>query len=346
MNLPAFRSWAARRLRYRVTRGGALFALALSLTGAGAFVSGNNLLFLIFSAMLALLLVSDFLSRLVLSGLELELLLPEHVSARVATPARIRLRNVKRLTPSFSIELAGVPGALNAVPPILTTPLYFPLIPGHAVIDAPVDVTFPRRGRHRENLFALSTRFPFGFMRKSTTVALRRETVVYPALEPSAEAQAAFDELAGEIEKNVRGAGTDFYRIRPYETTDGARMVDWKSSAHSGSLQVREFSREQQCGVEVFLDRRMPPGAGDAFERAVERCAFTVWELSGRDIEVRFRSQRFAFALPDDGEVYAILSFLALAEPIVAAGRTGDEQDADSTDSSRLRIVFIASSGS
>jgi uncharacterized protein (DUF58 family) len=320
--------------------------MALALTGAGAFASGNNLLFLIFSAMLALLLVSDFLSRLVLSGLELELLLPEHVSARVATPARIRLRNVKRLTPSFSIELSGVPGALNAEPPILTTPLYLPLVPGHAVIDAPVDVTFPHRGRHRENLFALSTKFPFGFMRKSTTVALRRETIVYPALEPTVEAQAAFDELAGEIEKNIRGAGTDFYRIRPYETTDGARMVDWKSSAHSGSLQVREFSREQQTGVEVFLDRRIPPGAGDAFERAIERCAFVVWELSGRDVEVRFRSQRFAFTIPDDGEVYALLRFLALAEPIVTAVSPSDEPDPDAEDSSRLRVVFSADSGS
>jgi uncharacterized protein (DUF58 family) len=337
----AFRTWASRRLRYRVTRGGALFAMALALTGAGAFASGNNLLFLIFSAMLALLLVSDFLSRLVLSGLELELLLPEHVSARVPTPARIRLRNVKRLTPSFSIELTGVPGILNHEPPILTTPLYLPLIPGHAVIEAPIHVTFPHRGRHRENLFALSTKFPFGFMRKSTTVALRRETIVYPALEPSEEAQAVFDELAGEIEKNVRGAGTDFYRIRPYETSDGARMVDWKSSAHSGALQVREFSREQQCAVDLFLDRRIPPGAVEAFERAVERCAFVVWELSGRDVEVCFRSQRFAFALPEEGEVYAILRFLALAEPIVTLGPSADAPDFESEPSS-LRVVFSA----
>lgn len=340
MKLRTFRAWASRRLRYRVTRGGALFAMALALTGAGAFASGNNLLFLIFSAMLALLLVSDFLSRLVLSGLELELLLPEHVSARVPTPARIRLRNIKRLTPSFSIELAGLPGTINAEPPILTTPLYLPLIPGHAVIDAPIDVTFPHRGRHRENLFALSTKFPFGFMRKSTTVALRRETIVYPALEPTEESQAAFDELIGEIEKNVRGAGTDFYRIRPYETSDGARMVDWKSSAKSGALQVREFSREQQRAVEVFFDRRIPPGAVDAFERAIERCAFVVWELSARDVEVRFRSQRFVFAIPEDGEVYVILRFLALAEPIVTAGPPAYEPELDSEDSSSVKIVF------
>src|SRR5580693_7086017 len=146
------------RVRYRVTRGGLLFALALILTGAGAFVSANNLLFLVFSAMLALLLVSGFLSRLVLSGLELELLLPEHVSARATTPARVRIRNLKRLTPSFSIELAGRRDAVSHTPSILNTPLYFPIIPGQGVIEAAIEVTFAFRGRHRENLFAISTR--------------------------------------------------------------------------------------------------------------------------------------------------------------------------------------------
>src|SRR5271154_2049657 len=145
-----------RRIRYRVTSGGALFMLALALTGAGAF----------------------------LSGLELELLLPEHVSARMPTQARERIRHLKRLTPSFSIELAGQPGSIDNSPSILKTPVYFPFISGRRAIEAPVDVVFPDRGRHRENLFVISTKFPFGFLRKSTTVALRRETIVYPALEP------------------------------------------------------------------------------------------------------------------------------------------------------------------
>src|ERR1700743_1678680 len=139
-----------------------VFFVALALTGVIAFVSGNNLLFLIFAAMLALLLVWGFLSRLVLAGLELELLLPEHVSARTPTPARVRIRNMKRLTPSFSIELAGRPDTITDTPSILSAPLYFPLIPGRATIEASIEVTFPRRGRHRENLFAISTRFPFG----------------------------------------------------------------------------------------------------------------------------------------------------------------------------------------
>ncbi len=347
MNSPTFQarlsSWIGRRVRARVTTGGALFAMALLLTGAAAFLSANNLLFLVFSAMLALLLVSGFLSRLVLSGLELELLLPEHVSARVATPARIRLRNMKRLTSSFSIELAGIPATVNGTPSILTTPIYFPVIPGRAVLETPVDLTFPHRGRHRENLFAISTKFPFGFLRKTMMVALRRETIVYPALEPQPDSHGWFDEIAGEIETNTRGAGQDFHRIRPYETTDGARMVDWKSTAHSGSLQVREFSRERQRAVAIFLDRRISPGANARFEQAVERCAFAVWELSGRDIEIRFRSQRFSFAIPEEGEVYGILRYLALVEPIMGTG-PADEPLEDDGDSSSLRIVFSAHS--
>src|SRR5665213_2209664 len=100
MNFTMLRNLIHRRVQYRITRIGALFVLAVALTGAASFLSANNLLFLIFSAMLALLLVSGFLSRLALSGLELELFLPEHVSARTPTPARVRIRNLKRLTPS------------------------------------------------------------------------------------------------------------------------------------------------------------------------------------------------------------------------------------------------------
>jgi uncharacterized protein (DUF58 family) len=333
-----------RRLRYRITRGGALFTLALFLTGAGAFLSGNNLLFLVFSAMLALLLVSGFLSRLVLSGLEIELLLPEHVCARTPVEARVRIRNLKRLTPSFSIELSGSRDTLTNAPSILTAPVYFPLIPGRAVIEAAIDVTFPWRGRHRENLFVLSTKFPFGFLRKSTMVALRRETIVYPSLEPRSDSELLVEDIAGEIETRLRGSGLDFYRIRPYETSDEARLVDWKSTAHTGSLQVREFARERQQAVEIYFDRRIPSGQTEWFERAVERCAYLVWRLADQDVEVCFRSQSYSFSLPDDGEVYAILRFLALLEPVIhdAKSVTFDLVAESPIDESSVQVVFSA----
>lgn len=127
--LAKFHAAIHRRVRYRITGGGILYFIALVLVGFASFLTANNLLFLMFSAMLAILLVSGFLSRLMLSGLELELLLPEHVWARTPSPARVRLRNLKRITPSFSLELTGQRASLSNSPPILTAPVYFPRYP-------------------------------------------------------------------------------------------------------------------------------------------------------------------------------------------------------------------------
>ena len=331
-----FRELIGRRIRYRITRAGLLFFIAIILTGVAAFLTADNLLFLVFSAMLALLLMSGFLSRLVLSGLELELLLPEHVSARAPMPARVRLRNLKRITPSFSIELSARADPINNTPPILTSPIYFPMLTGGAATEAAVDVTFPLRGRHRENLFVLSTRFPFGFLHKRTNVPLRRETVVYPRLEPTDEAELLLHEITGELGDPVRGSGREFHRIRPYEPRDSARHVDWKTTAHTGELQVREFAHENQRAVEIYLDRRISPGNQLWFETAIERCAFLVWSLSQTDTGLWLRSQRFSLAIPDQGDVYAALRFLALAEPLM----TGGADPGAPVDPANLQVVF------
>jgi uncharacterized protein (DUF58 family) len=314
-----------------------LFLLALGLTGVGAFFSGNNLLFLIFAAMMALLLVSGFLGRLVLAGLELELLLPEHVSARTPTEARLRIRNLKRFTPSFSIELSG-PGLARAI--------YFPLIPGHKVIETPIEIVFPRRGRHNENLFLISTRFPFGFIRRSSAVELHRETIVYPSLAGDPASEALLDDLAGEGNTVLRGTGREFYRIRAYEPADEARHIDWRSTARTGTLQTREFARDQKPLVEVSLDTQIAAGQEEQFEFLVEQCAFTCWSLASAGTPLLFRSDNTLISAPAGNEVYDILISLALVNPVVMlAGSVADPdkdggEDLFASPGSNLRIVF------
>ena len=334
-----FQSALHRRIRYRITAGGFLFFFAILLVGFASFLTANNLLFLVFSAMLAILLVSGFVSRLMLSGLELELLLPEHVWARTAAPARVRLRNLKRITPSFSLELTGQPGTLSDAPSILTEPVYFPVVPGRTTVEATVDVTFPHRGRHKENVFLISTRFPFGFLRKTTMLALQRETIVYPALEPFPGSGELLNHTAvGELEMAMRGVGRDFYRIRPYEPGDSARHIDWKSSAHTGVHHVREYSRDERGVVEVFLDRRTEPGKIGTFGTAIERCAFLVSHLGSGSGSVLFASQGFTHAAAEEAEFYAILRYLALVEPLIAV--TSGAGTESQFRASRVRIVF------
>ncbi len=316
------RAAMCRRIRYKITRGGLLFVLAAGLVAGAAVASANNLLYLILATMLSTLLVSGFISRLCLAGLELDLLLPEHISAGRKARAKLYVRNLKPWMPSFSIQVTGVPErALAALgrpleqPAILTAPVYFPVIPGGAVLEESVDVKFDRRGTQRQNSFVFTTRFPFGFLDKIVRVTLRREVLVYPSI----DAQAGFAELlatiVGEIESHMIGLGRDFYRIRPYEAFESARHLDWKSSAHTGDLQVREFAREQERAVEVFLDRDVPPHLEHWFERAIECCAFLAWSLWEMGASIRFRSQQFDIRVPEEGDVYTILKYLALVFP-------------------------------
>jgi len=306
------RAVLARRIRYRITRGGILFIAAIFVVGVSAIVSANNLLFLIVATMLATLLVSGFVSRLCLAGLELDFQVPEHVAAGRTVPGRLFVRNQKWPMPSFSVRVEGIRGQHS---PVLNSGIYFPVIPAGVTLEAPVEVRFPKRGAYRQNSFAFSTAFPFGFLEKSARVTLSRETLVYPSIDPQPGFDDLFFGIAGEIETHYRGLGKDFYRIRPYEAFESARHVDWKASAHVGSLQVREFAREEEQTVEVFLDRDIGLDFDAWFERAVDYCAFLCWRLAARGTAIHFRAQGFRLHHPLDGDIYTILKYLALVYP-------------------------------
>ncbi len=55
-----------------------------------------------------------------------------------------------------------------------------------------------------------------------------------------------------------------------------ARGMSTGAPRRTGSLQVREFAREEERRVEVFLDRSVPPEMVEWFERAIECAAFPV----------------------------------------------------------------------
>ena len=149
-------------------------------------------------------MVSGFISRLSLAGLELDFLLPEHLCAGRKLMGRIVVRNTKRWMPSFSIHLAGSSDSG------LAQPLYFPVIPGGARIEAPVELFFARRGAYRQNSFRFSTRFPFGFAERRIRVRLLRDILVYPSIDPQPGFEDLLISLQGEMASFYRGPGPRF----------------------------------------------------------------------------------------------------------------------------------------
>src|SRR3569833_1868114 len=77
---------AVRRVRdalnYDVTREGGAYLVLTLLIAIGALNTGNNLLFLVVSAMLGAVLVSGIASAIVLMGIDVEFELPQHVFAK------------------------------------------------------------------------------------------------------------------------------------------------------------------------------------------------------------------------------------------------------------------------
>jgi uncharacterized protein (DUF58 family) len=314
-------------LRQHVTRAGLVYSATILVVALAAFVSANNLLFLILAAMLSVLLISGFVSKLGLAGLEIDLTLPEHISARRKLRAAVRLNNLK-WTPSFSIHVAGTPESG------FDASIYFPVIPGRTMLEEPIDLFFPRRGLWRERSFQFTTRFPFGFAERREFVTTRHEIVVYPCLDAPPGFETLLASVSGDLEARQRGRSHDFYRIRPYEALESARHVDWRATAHTGSLQVREFVSEEDHHVVLYLDLDVTHAHERWFETAVDCAAFLAYRLSLRGARVRFRTQEFDVTLPGEGNIYTILKYLAVVSRKEGAKPEGPE------DSSHFQIVL------
>jgi len=196
-------------------------------------------------------------------------------------------------------------------PGIFEGMIYFPYLPPGADLTADLELRFDRRGRYCESSFGVATRFPFAFLTKTREIALEREILVYPAIQPPDELFEILPLVRGEWESFQRGRGSDLYRIREYMPEDSARHVDWKATAKSGALKVREFSREDERKLCIVFDN---PAAGlisgPAYERAVNLAASLAWHFSSQDAEV-------SFALSGHGrgtDVHEFLARLAVIE--------------------------------
>lgn len=297
------------RIEQRITRAGLAFALAVVLTGTGAFLSANNLIFLVTSALLATLLVSGLVNRLSLAGLEVEFTPPEHLFAREQAMAKLMVRNEKTWMPSFSTRLQSIHADG------LVQPLYFAMLGGGESVTEYAYVRFSRRGRFRDNSLEFTSRFPFGFAERRARVTLHADVLVYPALEPHTDTEDFISKVRGDIQSRQAGQGDEFYRLRPYVSSDAARRIDWRSSARHGELFVRENSHDDTLTVHIVIDLFTGTEGMPWLERAVQTAAWTCAKLDELGVRYSVRTQQRHIQVPAEGDLYTVLRYLAVVEP-------------------------------
>ena len=63
---------------------------------------------------------------------------------------------------------------------------------------------------------------------------------------------------AGRMPSLRRGAGHDLFSMRDYQPQDDLRHIDWKATARSRRLTVREFTSEDERRITIVLDTHLP----------------------------------------------------------------------------------------
>jgi uncharacterized protein (DUF58 family) len=267
-------------LPFDLTIGGAIIFGLVLIVGFSAWNTGNNLLFLILSFLAAALIVGFIVGNASLKKIDVKMRFPETITAGEETPIMVILHNRKMLFPTYSMitEVRGterqrsiaaddlekiLPRWLStrlARPPVVRRTLsYFVHVPRRAYREERVTHVFENRGRFLIKDFELTTRFPFGFFRHRRRLpAKETELIIFPKLDLAYASELSLPLETGRFAANRRGPGIDLLALRDYEPNDDLRRIDWKATARSQQLTVREFSAEDERRITIVLDTRVP----------------------------------------------------------------------------------------
>jgi uncharacterized protein (DUF58 family) len=323
--------WLRRRLRpprtLRPTRAGWLFFALTFGVGFAAMNTGNNLLYMVLSLLLAFLVLSGVLSESALRGIRVERRLPAEIYAE--TPARVvlEIHNGQRRIPSYAVVVEDLLGEdLERARPGGRV-FAFRIGPGEHEARA-YRLRAAARGPLAFAGFRVVTRFPFGLFSKAMRIEAPAQALVYPAVDPLRISETGASTAAGSSDPgSARGRpSAEASGLRAYAPGDPFRHIHWRASLRRGAILVRDRERERDREVEVRL-RVREAGSPERFERAVRRAASEVAAHLGAGLRVGLRTEERRFA-PACGthQRRRLLGFLARVAPAPADLRRGSAE--------------------
>ena len=245
--------------KLEVTREGKwIIAMAL-LLGIGAVNTGNNLLYLVLSLLISVITISGILSEWTLRRIGLRRAYPRELVAGDAALLRVEVDNDKRAG-AFNLEIDEVIDAEY----LDTRPGYVLHLRGGEkgqcfVVGRPM-----ARGPLRTAGIQVSTRYPFGFARKTRVLEEpARFTVLPPVPEVDLGARGHGDR--GDLHRSRKvGFGGEFRGLRDARTGDALRDIHWKISARRNRLIAREWEAEASRLVMLHFAHLAPDELHDA----------------------------------------------------------------------------------
>jgi uncharacterized protein (DUF58 family) len=277
--------------------------------------TGNNLMYMVLSLLLAFLVLSGVLSESALRGLRVRRRISREMFAGTPAPLVLEITNQQRRVPSFAIVVEDLSGA--QVDHAGAVGRVFALRVGPGQTETRTYRFAPsRRGDLGFAGFRVTTRFPFGLFSKAMLIEAEERTLVYPAVEKLVPMQRGTPVRDwGETSGGQGGDGSQVTGLRAFASGDHLRRVHWRASMRRATLLVRDLERDQRAEFEVLLRTR---GAqpGQAFEAAVSHAASEVVAYLGAGWRVGLRTDS-DYIEPVEGALQRdrLLCFLARVCP-------------------------------
>ena len=286
----------ARKYNVKITKSGMIYIGITVVLSVAAINTGNNLLYIISSLMLALMALSGMTSLANLLLIDIDIEPPKEIFAGL--PAGFKLSIRKKIGSSFFLRCETVFGYIK-----------LPFVKG--VTEGSLWLSFPKRGMSQVDNIRIHSGFPLGFFRRYKRCSVGRKVLVYPKPVICAlpvptggkrgtekETDFFYGELSDEIKE-----------LRQYKESDPLKWVEWKATARKGKMVVREFYRLE--GDTLLID--LTGKTGD-WEKRVSEASFLVLEGFKRKLQVGLKLPESRIN-PGEGETHKhkLMEALSLA---------------------------------
>lgn len=249
------------------------------LLGFGAVNTGNNLLYLLVSALLGFMAISGVLGRANLSRLRVDCELPDEIFAGQPAYISLRLRNGRRWLHAFLLETGFAKGDT-----------LLPLVPAGSEVHGSVALTFDQRGEHPLPLLELRSRYPINFFIRTIRLPVLRKVMVFPAPRPGPlPADPENHRPQSSEQYQDRGYEGELRTINDYQGGEPLKAIHWKLSARHPELKVKELSG--QAGAPVIID---PTVLNGSLEERLSQASYLILALSrqGRPVGLHLGNKR------------------------------------------------------
>jgi uncharacterized protein (DUF58 family) len=210
-------------------------------------------LYVISALLMGSVLVAWFLNRTALKGIsgnrhveQLELHEGDTVNIALSlakgrgTASQIRLEEICPLAAPESLQQ--------------NMKLFIPSLPAGGSVTFDYETLVDRRGLHEFAPLPLTSRAPFGFFKRSSSLSVPTRVLVYPEVRPLRHLDLLDKQLVPEVARQRAGVGYEVIGVRPFRSGDSARHIHWRSVARTGELMTKEFAEEAQPGLTLMLD--------------------------------------------------------------------------------------------